>query len=50
MHYLAIGLGIAIAAIGGMVYLAAIAPTGYEDDDGFHYGEPDRDDIDWWDM
>ena len=25
-----------------MAYLAATAPTGYETDDGFFYGEPDE--------
>jgi hypothetical protein len=32
-----------IALIAFAVYSIAAAPYGYEDDDGFHYGEPDDD-------
>ena len=51
MTYLTIGLGIAIAAISGMVYLAAIAPLGYENEDGWHEGiEPLDDPKNWGDQ
>jgi hypothetical protein len=30
-----------IALIAFAVFSIAVAPSGYEDDDGFHYGDPD---------
>lgn len=38
LSYICIGL--AIVAIGLIVFIVASAPVGYEDEDGFHHGEP----------
>jgi hypothetical protein len=32
-----------LSALGWMLYLVWTAPTGYEDETGFHYGEPHSD-------
>lgn len=40
-----IGLAITavcLAALGVMLWLVWHAPIGWQDDDGFHYGEPDE--------
>ena len=39
----AIALAALLAVVGGMCWLAFKAPLGWEDDDGFHYGEPHSD-------
>lgn len=49
MSALAIGAvvaGVALIPLAFMVYLAASAPLGFEDVDGFHYGEPDEHGLD----
>jgi hypothetical protein len=33
-------LGIAVAIVAFMFWLIHTAPLGYEDENGFHYGEP----------
>lgn len=35
--------GLVVAALGFMGWLFYIAPVGYEDDDGWHEGEPKTD-------
>lgn len=38
LSYICIGL--AIVALGVIVLIVATAPVGYEDENGFHHGEP----------
>jgi hypothetical protein len=38
----AIIISLVIAALGFMVWLFVTAPTGYQDAEGFFYGEPDE--------
>lgn len=34
-----------IVSLAYMAYLVKIAPEGYEDEDGFHYGKDPKDDV-----
>lgn len=37
-------IGLAVAGFGLIVWLIMTSPMGYEDEDGFHYGEPPKKD------